>query len=399
MLCCISQNGVFGQGILPIVAIVSFLRNLTRRATLHTERMHTARIVFLLQDLCIGGTQSQILALAAGLDRTRFTPELWTLSGPTELDALARERGLPVSHLGGKAFPGLDSFAALWRKLGQEKPELLFLCTALPNIWGRIVGRLRQLPLVLGSCRGGGAPARQHERWLWRLTRHIVCNTAALVEAMVGLGVPREHMSFIANGVDTQRFQPGELVFSRREPAVLCVARLAEDKDHDCLLDAFAKLLGRMPEARLRLVGEGPLEEQVRARMAQAPLAGRVELLPAATDVALCCRTARVFALSSRREGMPNALLEAMAGGLPIVATRVGGIPFLLRKENGLLVQSGDSDSLAEGLLRFLRDPDLAQGMGRAGRERVERNFSLSAMIAAHEELFLRLSGRKREFS
>ena len=337
--------------------------------------MHTDRTVFLLQDLCIGGTQRQTLALAAGLDRARFAPELWTLSGPTELDAVARELGLPVTHLGNKAFPDMGSFMALWRKLGQEKPEFFFLCTALPNIWGRIVGRLRRLPLVLGSCRGGGAPVRQHERRLWRLTRHIVCNSTALVDVMAGLGVPRGHMSFIANGVDTRRFQPGDLPFSRREPIILCVARLVEDKDHACLLDAFAKLLGHMPEARLRLVGEGPLEAKVRARMAQTPLAGRVELLPAATDVAVCCHSARVFTLSSRQEGMPNALLEAMASGLPVVATQVGGIPFLLREENGLMVPAGDAGGLAEGLLRILRDPDLAHNMGKIGRIRAERDF------------------------
>ena len=357
--------------------------------------MYIARTVFLLQDLCIGGTQRQTLALAAGLDRASFAPELWTLSGPTELDELAREHGLPVTHLGGKRFPGLDSLAALWRKLGQERPDILFLCTALPNIWGRLAGRLRKLPLVLGSCRGGGAPARQHERWLWRLTRHIVCNSTAIIETMAGLGVPRDHMSFIANGVETRRFQPGELPFSRREPVVLCVARLVDDKDHACLLEAFAKLLGHMPQARLRLVGEGPLEAKIRARIAQAPLADRVEMLPATTDVAACCRTAGVFALSSRQEGMPNALLEAMASGLPTVATQVGGIPFLLQKENGLTVPAGDSDSLAEGLLRILRDPGLAQDMGKAGRTRAERDFSFHAMIAAHEELFLRLSCRK----
>jgi glycosyltransferase involved in cell wall biosynthesis len=175
------------------------------------------------------------------------------------------------------------------------------------------------------------------------------------------------------------------------------VARLVEDKDHACLLNAFAVVLGHMPEARLRLVGEGPLEAKVRARMAEAPLAGRVDMLPATTDVAACCRSARVFALSSRQEGMPNALLEAMAGGLPAVATRVGGIPFLLREENGLLVPAGDSGSLAEGLLRVLRDPDVAQRMGKAGRERAERDFSLNAMIAAHEELFLRLLRNNRE--
>ena len=354
--------------------------------------MHTVRTVFLLQDLCTGGTQLQTLTLAAGLDRARFAPELWTLSGPTALDNLAHKQGLSVTHLGDREFPGLDSFVALWRKLGRETPDIFFLCTALPNIWGRIAGRLRKLPLVLGSCRGGGAPARQHERWLWRLTRHIVCNSLALVDAMTGLGVPREHMSFIANGVDTRHFQPGDLPFSRREPIVLCVARLVEDKDHDCLLDSFAKVLQHMPEARLHLIGEGPLEAKLRSRIAEKPLTGSVELLPATTDVAACCRSARAFALSSRQEGTPNVLLEAMASGLPAVATRVGGIPFLLREENGLMVPAGDSGSLAEGIVRLLRDPELAQRMGKAGRERVERDFSLSTMIAAYEELFVRVS-------
>jgi len=360
--------------------------------------MHTARIVFLLQDLCTGGTQHQMLALAAGLDRARFAPELWTLSGPTALDFLARAQGLSVTHLGDRTFPGLDSLAALWRKLGREKPDIFFLCTALPNIWGRIAGRLRKLPLVMGSCRGGGAPVRQHERWLWRLTRHIVCNSMAIVDVMAGLGVPRKHMSFIANGVDTGHFQPGALPFPRREPIVLCVARLVEDKDHACLLDAFARVLRHMPEARLRLVGEGPLEAKLRGRMAETPLAGSVELLPATTDVAACCRSVRVFALSSRQEGTPNVLLEAMACGLPAVATRVGGIPFLLREGNdGLMVSAGDSGSLAEGIVRLLRDPELAQRMGRAGREHVERDFSLSAMIAAYEELFVRVSEKGRK--
>jgi glycosyltransferase involved in cell wall biosynthesis len=358
------------------------------------SRMSAARIVFLLQDLCIGGTQRQTAALAAGLNRELFSPALWTLSGPTELDALAAEHDLPVLHLGRNAHPGPFSLAALWRLLGREKPDALFLCTALPNIWGRVAGRLRGIPLVIGSCRGGGAPTRQHERVLWPLARHIVCNSPALTEIMAGIGVPRDRLSFIPNGVDARRFTPGSVPFARREPVVLCVARLVEDKDPLCLLDAFALLLARAPRARLRLVGAGPLERRVRARMEQEPLKGRAELLPATTDIAACCREARAFALSSRREGMPNAVLEAMAAALPVAATQTGGIPFLLRGENGpsgLLVPRGDAPALAGALARLLEDAESAERMGRAGRERVERDFSFGAMIAAHEELFLRL--------
>ena len=357
--------------------------------------MRAVRVVFLLQDLCIGGTQRQTLALAAGLDRGRFRPELWTLSGPTELDAEAREQDLPVTHLGNAVFPGLHPLSALWAKLGREKPDVFFLCTALPNIWGRVLGRLRRLPLVFGSCRGGGAPARQHERMLWRLARHIVCNSPALIEVMAALGVPRARMSYIPNGVDTARFQPGKTPLDRREALILCTARLVEDKDPHCLLDAFASVLDHMPDARLRLVGEGPLTAALRAK-AEAPLfRGRVELWPANSDIAACCREARVFALSSRREGMPNALLEAMSAALPAAASGVGAVPFLLHgkdgaPESGFPVQQGNASALAEALLRLLREPEKARRMGEAGRERVKRDFSFNAMIAAHEELFLR---------
>ncbi len=369
--------------------------------------MHTSHIVFLLQDLCIGGTQHQTLELAAGLDRFRFRPELWTLSGPTELDARAAERDLPVLHLGRTVFPGPAALAALWRQLGRVRPDILFLCTALPNIWGRIMGLLRRTPratgflrrtpCVVGSCRGGGAPVRQHERLLWRLARHIVCNSPALVEVMAGLGTPRSRMTFIPNGVDTGRFTPGLRPLADREPVVLCVARLAEDKNLPCLLDAFSLVLRELPEARLHLVGEGPLEHELRARLEQPPLRGAVRLLPAMSDVPALCREARAFALSSRQEGMPNVILEAMAAGLPVAATRVGGIPGLLLgpEENGppagLLVPSGDSSALARALLRLLADDAAARNMGQNGRERAEKNFSFAAMIAAHEELFERL--------
>ena len=359
--------------------------------------MHRARIVFLLQDLCIGGTQRQSLALAAGLDRARFAPELWTLSGPTDLDAEAEALALPLLRLGRKRFPSLSSLVALWQQLGRQRPDLLFLCTALPNIWGRIAGPARRLPLIVGSCRGGGAPRRQHERWLWPLTRHIVCNSQALREVMLGLGVPRTHLSYISNGVDCQRFVPGPSPLDRREALVLCVARLVEDKNHACLLEAFARVLESLPQARLCLVGEGPLEQEVRARMAHAPLAGRVELLPATSDILAACHRARVFALSSRQEGTPNVLLEAMACGLPVVASRVGGIPHLVRENSGLLVESNNAAELAAGLLRLLGDAELAQQLGQAGRLRVEQDFSFATMIAAHEELFTQLLQQTQE--
>ena len=123
-------------------------------------------------------------------------------------------------------------------------------CTALPNIWGRIWGRFLHLwsgrgavPLVVGTCRGGGGPARQHEKWLWRLTDHMVCNSEALQKILLDFGVPKARLSYIPNGVDTNFFSPSNPAPSQREPIILCVARLAGDKDHVTLLRAFELVL------------------------------------------------------------------------------------------------------------------------------------------------------------
>ena len=155
----------------------------------------TLRVLFLMEDLCFGGTQRQMLELARRLDRGRFTPVMLTLTGPTDLDALARQGGVELHHLGrSRRVPPLF-FLRMARALRRLRPDVLVPCTALPNIWGRIWGRLAWLgrakaPLVLGTCRGGGGPVRQHERWLWRLADELICNSQALREVLEDLGVP-----------------------------------------------------------------------------------------------------------------------------------------------------------------------------------------------------------------
>ncbi|MDO5537871.1 MAG: glycosyltransferase [Desulfovibrionaceae bacterium] len=357
------------------------------------------RIVFLLEDLCYGGTQRQTLQLALRLDRSRFTPILLTLTGETDLDDEARAGGLEVLHMASGREVEPLFFARLLHVLRRIDADVLVPCTAMPNIWGRIWGRFLRgrfgRPLgVLGTVRGGGGPKRQHERWLWRLADHMVCNSEDLQRVLTGLGVPSERLTFIPNGVDTQRFAPQEPAPSGRAPLVVCVARLCEDKDHATLVGAFEKVCQVMPEARLRLVGDGPWEERVKACAAASGAAANIEILPGTPDVRPHLAEAAVFALSSVREGQPNVLLEAMASGLPVCATAVGGIPRMVAQDvNGLLSPSGDSAAMAANLLRLLRDGELADRMGRANRARTVEDFSFDAMVRAHQEIFDRLTG------
>lgn len=343
-----------------------------------------------MEDLCFGGTQRQMLELAQRLDRTRFVSTMLTLAGRADMDDAARDAGIRVSHLGADRSVPLLFFLSLCRALKKERPDILVPCTALPNIWGRIWGRTAGVPVIVGTCRGGGGPRRQHERLLWRLTDKIVCNSEALRETLRSFGVPVNHLVCIPNGVDALRFVPGEIPPSARGPVILCVARLARDKDHLALFRAFERIVLRVPQARLRIVGDGPERAALEAWAGNHAAGSNIDFFPGTAEVRPHYDEARLFALASVREGQPNVLLEAMACGLPICATAVGGIPALV-EDGALLSPAGDIEALADNCVRLLVEPHRCDVIGHAGRKRVERNFSLSRMVAAHEALFTRL--------
>ena len=167
-----------------------------------------ARVVMLLQDLAFGGTQRQALELAKRLDRSRFAPELWMLLYLRDFAPQASDAGIPLRWLSQDRTVGLATLRALWRTLGAERPDLLVLFTAVPNIWGRVMGRARKLPAVVATCRGGGAVARQHERFLKNWAAHHIVNAPPLREQLVGLGRDAARVTVIANGVDTAHFAP-----------------------------------------------------------------------------------------------------------------------------------------------------------------------------------------------
>lgn len=357
----------------------------------------TIHVLFVMEDLCFGGTQRQMVELARRLDRTRFRVSMLVLTGRTDLDDQVTQAGIHVEYLGHGRKVNPFFFALMPGALKRLAPDVLVPCTALPNIWGRIWGGLLRIP-VLGTVRGGGAPRRQHERFLWRLTDHMVCNSEALAGVLGGLGVPAAHLSYVPNGVDTDRFAPARPCPSERPPLLVCVARLAEDKDHLTLFRAFAQVRERHPGARLRLVGDGPREKELKAWVAEHLPEGSVEFCPGSPDVRAHYAAARIFVLSSIREGQPNVILEAMAAGLPVCATNAGGIPRLVTQDgNGLLSPTEDSAAFAANCVALLDDPARGDGFGRAGRQRVEQDFSFDAMVAAHEILFLRLADRRRK--
>lgn len=376
------------------------------------------RVALLLEDLAFGGTQRQALELASRLDPSRFDSRMWTLVTRDDFADEARERGLSVERLSGGTVVTPTALWRLHRNIRRFRPDILLLLTVLPNIWGRVIGRLSGVPVLIANSRQSGNPRRQHEKLLKRLATHTVCNANALKEQLINdFGVDGNRITVIHNGVDFERFQPAsgpaEADIARAgdspgaspaqtseavpesagspEQRILMLGRLVPAKNHDLLIEAFCRVAPRHPSARLSIVGDGARRDEL-IRLAAEKGAGRIEILPARRDVLPLFHSASIFALSSRSEGFPNVIAEAMASGLPVAATDVDGVPELVAHgETGILSPSGDVEALAASLDTLLGDRETARRMGLAGRKRVEEYFSFAAMAAKHEQLFERL--------
>jgi glycosyltransferase involved in cell wall biosynthesis len=312
-----------------------------------------------------------------------------------DLVPLARSWGLPLVRLSAGKKPGLPGLARLWLRLKKTPPDLLLCLTALPNIWGRLLGRLSGVPLVVGNVRGL-LPGVQFERWLWPLADHILCNTHSLPDILNNdCKICPSRVTVIPNGVDTDFFRP-PLSTRKPEPTILTVARMVPEKDHETLIRAFRLVHQDHPEALLWLVGDGPRKAAME-QLVRLTLPGtRVQFLPGRADLRPLLEQASLFVLSSRYEACPNVVLEAMAMGLPVVATRVGGLPELvIPGETGWLTPPGNVPALAGAISQLLADPETLQAFGRAGRQRVERYFSLDAMVRRHEVVFANLLAQK----
>lgn len=210
------------------------------------------------------------------------------------------------------------------------------------------------------------------DRWSLRAARRVVTVTEAFVPELRAYGVEREHIDVIPNSIEP----PAELVRNPSDPpVVLSVGRLSKEKGH---LDLVRAVAGR--RCRVVLVGEGRERESL--RQAAEELGVDLELTGQVRDVSPHYRRASVFVLPSYSEGSPNALLEAMAEGLPIVASRVGGVPETARdRVEALLVEAGDVASLSGSVAELLARPELAEALGQSARQRVMREFTMEARV------------------
>lgn len=343
-----------------------------------------------------GGGQSQAFHLMRGLNERGHVQVL--LSPPeSALGERARGAGLAVVDLPFRA--ELDPLTT-WRVrevVRRVSPDLLHAHDPHALAPAALASRLvRPRPVVVAHRRVSRPIGRNPiSRWKWsRGADRVIAVGAGVRSAMIAAGVPTERVRMVHDGIPIEPPpRPRSSVRQRigagsGAPVVMTMAALNRAKDHPTLIAAADRLLAREDGARWVVFGEGPLLDDLRDEVERRGLADRLHYLGFDPEARAHLAEADAFALPTRSEGLGTSVIEALAGGVPVVASAAGGVPELVRHEQtGLLVPPGDPAALAAALARILDDRVLARRLAEAGRERA-RDFAIEETVARTEAVY-----------
>lgn len=384
------------------------------------------KVFNVITKLAVGGAQETALAYCSHLDPAAWDARIVTgpeLSPEGDLFDEARRRGVPVEIIPGlrrRIHPARDlqALAQLVRLFRRERPDVVHTHSSKAGLVGRLAARIAGVPVVVHTVHGWsfheGMPPAVHAlavaverlaaRWTWPLV--VVAEVDAEIGMAAGIGQPDQYV-VIRSAVDVDRLRraAGARAAARAAmgipegvPVAGTVTRLCRQKDPETLLRAARLAAELRPDTRLVVVGDGPLRGKAEQLLDELDLRGHVTLLGRRSDVDVILPGFDVFVLSSRWEGLPRVIVEAMATGVPVVSTDVGGIAEAVEdRVSGLLVPAGDHVALANALVQVLGDPGLSARLRAAATKRVGE-FDVATMADRLDDLYsgMMAGGRSR---
>ena len=386
--------------------------------------MAKIRVLQIVTRLAVRGVPRHVLNVAAGLNPQRYCVEL--LAGRSEpeegeLWEEARERGIEARYLPAlqravNPRADLAAFRAIYRQLRQGEYDIVHTHISKAGILGRLAARCAGVPVLVhtyhgrieevhgGSFRGRLFLACERTAARWTDLLVAVSRETARQCANSGIGATSQYR-VIHNGIDLKPFfdfqgndaAPFE---SKKGPLIGAIGSLTPEKGLEGLLEAASMLRGRYPQLQVAIVGDGILRPRLQERARQLDIQESVRFTGIVDDVRPWLASFDLLAMPSLSEGFGVTLLEAMAMGCPVVASRVGGIPEVVTDgKHGLLAAPGDANALAEAIDTLLRDEGRRRTMGENGREHVVREFGLEKMLRRleqeYEELLATTKGQR----
>ena len=349
------------------------------------------------------------MALDIASMQARRHDAVWALSLGTgngaPLAPMFREQGVKTVTIAKSEGVDIALVARLSAWFSKNRIDIVHLHHPLSRVYAGPAARIAGVRAL--STMHGEAPDIARRMWLRRAVTRFVDAFVVVSPPLTATGEYAEAagtgmIGVIENGIDVTRFYPdandrarvrADLGASETDWVVGTAGRLSPVKDQAMLLDAIAPLLSR--GARLMIAGDGSERNALEARARDLGVRDRVSFLGLVLDVAGFLRALDAFALSSRCEGLPLAMLEAMATGVPVVGTAVGGVPHaMVDGETGIIVPAGDSGAMRAALERLRDHPKEADAIGQRGRASVHQRFSSRRMLDQYSELYLRVLGR-----
>lgn len=351
-----------------------------------------------------GGTERQMIELIRRLDRGRFTVHAACFQRAGAW--LGRAAGyaasiveFPITSFAAPAT--LGSMLAFARWCRRQHIDVVQTCDLYANIFALPAAALAGVPARIGSRRELNPDKTARQIWLqrqaYRWATKVVANSSAARAALEREGIAPESIAVIANGVDGAAFSERTSRGAGGRPrTVITVANLRAEKDHEALIAAAADLVADHPDLQFQIVGDGPRRGALETLVRERDLESHVRFLGHREDVPSLLSRADVFVLPSRSEAFPNSVIEAMASGLPVVATATGGLLDLVDNgRTGILVAPGDARGLAGAVRRLLGDRPLAIRLGEQARREIARRYSFDTMVASFEDLYASALGAR----
>ena len=368
-----------------------------------TAAVQPIPIAFCITELDRGGAERAFTRLILGLDRTKWLPRVFGLGPHGYFADLLTAGNVSVECFGAR---GMASFPRLlWQLTGSLRsfrPRLLQSFLFHGNIAGRIAGRMAGVPVIVSGIRVAERRSPWYgrlDRWTNGLVNHNVCVSQGVADfAIHETKLRAGKISLIPNGVDFPLFRDASaadrslLALRPADPVVITVGRLEPQKGIVHFLDAAAIVLGKVPNCQFLIVGDGPDRASLEASAMERGIASSVTFTGPRSDVPALLKASDLFVLASLWEGMPNALLEAMAACLPVVATAVEGSREIVSSDvNGLLVEPRNATDLANAIIRLWNSPDDRTRFSAAAQQTISKDFTDESSVTAYERLYSRL--------